>query len=186
MNSLKTLWRKHGNGIRHTRWLLSVLVFNLLAATTAFAQAPVSTDFQRHVVAEGLDLPMEFEISKDGRAFVVGKCGAFYAWNLDGGVASQTSTETEAGLPGPLDLGSNYPNPFNPETTIAFTLAEAGPVRLEVFDASGRRVATLLDAPRPAGRHAVRWDAGGLASGVYLCRLSAAHQTRTRLLTLQK
>jgi uncharacterized repeat protein (TIGR03806 family) len=93
MNSLKTLWRGRGNGIdRYARWLLSVLVFNLLAATTAFAQAPVSTDFQRHVVAEGLDLPMEFEISQDGRAFVVGKCGAFYAWNLDGGVASQTST----------------------------------------------------------------------------------------------
>ena len=74
MNSLKTLWRGRGNGIdRYARWLLSVFVFNLLAATTAFAQAPVSTDFQRHVVAEGLDLPMEFEISQYCREFLVGK-----------------------------------------------------------------------------------------------------------------
>jgi glucose/arabinose dehydrogenase len=44
------------------------------------------------VVAEGLDLPMEFEISADGRAFVVSKCGKFYGWKLDAGIATVTST----------------------------------------------------------------------------------------------
>ncbi len=93
MNSLKTLCCERIHRITFcTRWFFSLLVLNVFAATTVTAQAPANTDFQRHVVAEGLDLPMEFEISKDGRAFVVGKCGAFYAWNLDGGVAVQTST----------------------------------------------------------------------------------------------
>ena len=64
----------------------------LLVATSATAQAPTATDFQRTVVAEGLDLPMEFEISADGRAFVVSKCGKFYGWKLNGGVATVTST----------------------------------------------------------------------------------------------
>jgi uncharacterized repeat protein (TIGR03806 family) len=64
----------------------------LLVAVSATAQAPKSTDFQRTVVAEGLDLPMEFEISADGRAFVVSKCGKFYGWKLDAGVATVTST----------------------------------------------------------------------------------------------
>lgn len=62
------------------------------AAGSASAQAPKSTDFQRTVVAEALDLPMEFEISADGRAFVVSKCGKFYGWKLDAGVATVTST----------------------------------------------------------------------------------------------
>ncbi|VUD67592.1 Aldose sugar dehydrogenase YliI [Thalassocella blandensis] len=48
------------------------------------AQAPSATDFQRVVVAENLNLPMEFEISEDGRIFVVSKCGEFYGWNIDG------------------------------------------------------------------------------------------------------
>lgn len=64
----------------------------LFIAVPATAQAPSSTDFQRTVVAEGLDLPMEFEISADGRAFVVSKCGKFYGWKLDAGIATVTST----------------------------------------------------------------------------------------------
>lgn len=69
-----------------------VILSALFVAAAATAQAPSSTDFQRTVVAEGLDLPMEFEISTDGRAFVVSKCGQLYAWNLDGGIATVTST----------------------------------------------------------------------------------------------
>ena len=68
----------------------SVFVFGVLAATAVFAQ-PTAQDFQRTTVAEGLDLPMEFEISEDGRAFIINKCGAFYGWNIDSGVATVTS-----------------------------------------------------------------------------------------------
>ena len=88
-------------------------------------------------------------------------------------------------------LHANAPNPFNPRTTLSFDLPAAGRVRLEIFDARGRRVRVLVDEVLPAGRHAAVWDgtdAGGraLASGVYLCRMEAAAYRRTVRMTLLK
>jgi uncharacterized repeat protein (TIGR03806 family) len=71
--------------------IVSTLAFSL-ASVAVWAQAPVAADFQRTTVASGIDLPQEFEISKDGRVFVVSKCGKFYGWKLNGGTATQTST----------------------------------------------------------------------------------------------
>lgn len=78
--------------IRNLYFSYAMGLFALVLSSVAWAQAPIATDFQRTVVAEGLDLPMEFEISADGRAFVVSKCGKFYGWKLDAGVATVTST----------------------------------------------------------------------------------------------
>lgn len=61
----------------------------------------------------------------------------------------------------------NYPNPFNPATTINFTLPEAGMVRMVVFNQLGQEVATLINEQLDPGTHAATWDAGGVASGVY-------------------
>jgi hypothetical protein len=73
-------------------------------------------------------------------------------------------------------LHSNYPNPFNPSTSIRFDLASAGRVRIAVYDLAGRLVRVLLEASRTAGEHAVRWnglDAFGkpVPSGIYVCRM---------------
>ncbi len=65
------------------------------------------------------------------------------------------------------------PNPFNPLTTIRFTLAKPGDAQLAVFDLAGRRVATLVDEPLAAGSYAATFDGTRYASGVYLCRLQA-------------
>lgn len=75
-------------------------------------------------------------------------------------------------------LAPAAPNPFNPQTALRYGLAAAGPARLEIFDARGRRVRTLLDGARAAGDHVAVWDGrddhGRAApSGVYFCRLSA-------------
>jgi len=88
-----------------------------------------------------------------------------------------------------LALEPNVPNPFNPSTTIAFTLESAGPVRIEVFDLAGRRLRLLSDGHRAAGRHTVRWrgddDRGRpAASGTYVCRLTAGRDVRSRSMTL--
>lgn len=72
-----------------------------------------------------------------------------------------------------IRLIGNYPNPFNPSTTIAFELAARQSVRLTVYDAGGREVATLIDGVRQAGRNEVRFEAGTLPTGTYLYRLSA-------------
>jgi hypothetical protein len=89
-------------------------------------------------------------------------------------------------LPGRIELDQNYPNPFNPETIIRYRLSEAAPVRLEVFTITGQRVQTLVSDVREAGVHTVRFDAGMLASGIYIYRLTAAGEVLTRKLTLIK
>jgi hypothetical protein len=68
-------------------------------------------------------------------------------------------------------LHAAAPNPFTGKTTLAFTLREIVPVQLSVYDALGRRVAVLLDEPKPAGHHAIEFDGSGLKSGVYYYRL---------------
>ena len=87
-------------------------------------------------------------------------------------------------LPQAVGLGPNYPNPFNPSTLIPYQLAVPSPVRLEVFNVLGQRVATLVDGQQGAGAYVARWDgtnASGraAASGLYFYRLTVAgaHQT---------
>jgi hypothetical protein len=70
-------------------------------------------------------------------------------------------------------LDPSYPNPFNPSTTFRFRIHEAGPVSLKIFDFLGREVAVLLNDFRPAGSYSIAWNAGNLASGVYISRLQA-------------
>jgi hypothetical protein len=80
-----------------------------------------------------------------------------------------------------------WPNPFNPVTRIEFSLPEPGPVRIDVVDLSGRRVAVLADGPMSAGTHSIRWDArredgAAVAAGTYLVRLRAGGAVVTRKL----
>ncbi|NNE70002.1 MAG: T9SS type A sorting domain-containing protein [Rhodothermales bacterium] len=81
--------------------------------------------------------------------------------------------ETRGPVPDVLTLAQNYPNPFNPVTSIRYALPEAANVRLEVFDALGRRVASLVNGNQEAGWHDVRWDAGNQPSGLYFYRLTS-------------
>jgi hypothetical protein len=76
-------------------------------------------------------------------------------------------------FPSDFVLKQNYPNPFNPSTTIQFDLPKTSEVTLKVFSILGEEVATLLSVSLLSGSHSVEWDAGHLASGVYLYRLVA-------------
>ena len=62
------------------------------------------------------------------------------------------------GSPAALALSQNHPNPFNGHTLIPFSLSQAGPVSLTVFDALGQRVAELINGPRAAGTSTIQWD----------------------------
>ena len=95
------------------------------------------------------------------------------------------SSENEE-LPAEVTLSANYPNPFNPETTIRYALPQAGQVRLVVYDLLGHEVAVLVDRSRPAGNHTVRFGAGNLASGLYVYRLQAQGKTIVRTMILVK
>lgn len=74
----------------------------------------------------------------------------------------------------------NYPNPFNPGTTIRFTLANPGHVRLEFFNAKGEKVAILIDRMINVGGHKVIFESNGLSSGLYFYQLKVGYQLLTR------
>jgi hypothetical protein len=81
------------------------------------------------------------------------------------------ATENPETIPTAFALHANYPNPFNPTTIIPFSVAQPSRVVLDVFDVTGRRIATLVDSTYPPGRYETRFDAHGLASGLYLYRI---------------
>jgi hypothetical protein len=83
-------------------------------------------------------------------------------------------------------LFQNSPNPFNPSTTIRFTLVQGAPTRIEVYDLRGRRVARLLDKSVSAGAHSLVWQPENLASGVYILRLQAGSFNASSRLVLLK
>jgi chitinase len=87
-----------------------------------------------------------------------------------------------------LSLADNYPNPFNPSTTIEFSLPREGHVSLRIYDLLGREIATLVDEWRNAGTGSVQFDAGtlALASGMYVYRLSSGTAVLTKKLIYQK
>ncbi len=100
--------------------------------------------------------------------------------------AVPVSSEVAAELPAEFSLAANYPNPFNPATTITFDVPVASQVRLTVFDVTGRRIASLVNREFAPGRHQVVWDARGVASGLYFYRLESGEFEATRSMTLLK
>jgi hypothetical protein len=76
------------------------------------------------------------------------------------------------------------PNPVSASARLRYELPEATAVRLQVFDLLGRRVATLADGEKQAGRHEVSWQSAGLASGTYFVRLQAGSTAQTQMLRL--
>jgi hypothetical protein len=83
-------------------------------------------------------------------------------------------------------LNQNHPNPFNPTTVVSFGLPESGRIRLAVYDILGREVAVLADGSFAAGWHQVRFDAAGLATGMYLYRIQTGATVITKRMVLLK
>jgi M6 family metalloprotease-like protein len=97
--------------------------------------------------------------------------------------------EEASAVPLVFSLDPNYPNPFNPSTTLRFSLPQAGEAELAIYNLAGQKVVVLVKGVQEAGSQVVQWDgrdgAGrDLASGVYLCRLQAGAQVETRKLLL--
>ena len=93
--------------------------------------------------------------------------------------------------PSVTSLGPNVPNPFNPLTRIDYAVKQDGHVRLVIYDARGREIATLVDEHQTAQQHSVQWDGrnesgGRVASGVYFYKLFAGDFEETRKMVLVK
>ena len=109
-------------------------------------------------------------------------------------VLGDGSTSAGDGLPGRLPavaLHPNHPNPFNPSTTLKFSLSRDSQVRLTVHDLMGRAVRTLVDGDRPAGEHGVLWDGRddrgeAVGTGVYFVRVETRDGVDSRKIALIK
>ncbi len=127
-----------------------------------------------------------FEMGYFADGWPVGTQGTYVATKISGnGVTSVDETAADA-APRAFGLSQNYPNPFNPSTKIRYQLSETSPVSMKVFDMTGSEIATLVNERKPAGSYQVVWNAAGLPSGVYFCRLQTGWSVETKKLMLLK
>jgi len=117
-----------------------------------------------------------------------------YGYRIDSPTDAGEPEPTVAAPPAALFLGQNHPNPFNPMTTIEYGVpvtAAGAPVFLDVFDARGRHVRTLLRGPQAPGHYKAIWDGrddrgAAVGSGIYFTRLRAGNEVQTRKAILMK
>ena len=173
---------------------------------------PIQTDAEIFSSATTVDIDNDGDIE----VIVAGVDAMIYVWDTEGDYADGDGVEwgnfrhdnrrsgfygyeLEVGVPGDeswsvvgAKLDQNVPNPFNPTTTIAYTVPDGGAeVDLAVFNIAGVRVTTLISGSVPEGRRSVAWDgtdANGVsvASGIYFVRLTAEGVSLTRKVTLLK
>jgi hypothetical protein len=97
-----------------------------------------------------------------------------------------THESGNSSLPTEYSLEQNFPNPFNPVTTLRFALPESGMIELSVYNTLGQKVSTLVSGMQSAGWHELAFDGSSLASGVYYYRLSAGSYQDLKKMVLVK
>jgi hypothetical protein len=133
------------------------------------------------------DFPLFFMKKDQAEALLTHALEAF--GELPTGIDSDDPLNAQ--LPSENRLYPNYPNPFNPETTIRYQLAQAGDVDIAVYNISGQRVRRLASGSQPAGVHEVQWNGLGddgrpMSSGVYLVRLRSGATVQTMKVMMMK
>jgi hypothetical protein len=125
---------------------------------------------------------MDIVFTSPDVGYMVGLNGAVlrYAGNTSTGIESEPANAERTAL------FQNAPNPFHPQTRIAFRILEQGPVSLKVYDLAGRKVATIVDEDLPAGYYTRDFKSGPIASGVYFYRLMTADQVQTKQMVVLK
>ena len=97
-----------------------------------------------------------------------------------------TDVLVQSELPSELKLSPNYPNPFNPSTTINFSIPAESRVAVKIYNIAGQEVAELKNEIMPAGNQSVVWKAEGMPSGIYFCTVKAGEFSEKRRMTLIK
>jgi hypothetical protein len=176
----------------------------LAAMQSAHGMDPAALRF-RSLTKSGVEVMVEEEQSRDtetshtteNAGYLTLEAGPFTTTIQD--IASKSSYETanveapalkagevENDLPKEVALMGNYPNPFNPQTTIRYALPDQVKVTLEVFDLVGRRLSLLVDEVQAEGSYEVTFRGEELPSGVYIYRLRAGSSMKTGQMTLLK
>ncbi len=111
--------------------------------------------------------------------------------DIDGSYKYSNVVEVNVGSPEKFELKANYPNPFNPTTTIEYSIPNVrakdfSPVQLIIYDVLGRKIATLVNKKQSPGNYSVNFNASNLTSGIYFYTLRAGNFTATRKMILIK
>lgn len=114
------------------------------------------------------------------------KAGLWYVAqdSFKGIISSQVDVKSDA--PAAFSVSQNSPNPFNPTTTISFTLAKAGRTTVEVYNVAGQKIDTLVNTSLNAGSHSVTWNAAKFSAGVYFYAVKSGSFSKTSKMTLLK
>ena len=137
---------------------------------------------------EAIGIQFEYETGKNFKdsKFVTGIALISEIQNKDSFTQNEKESNTSINDKESYFNAKNYPNPFNPTTTISFTLQESSYVKLTVYDRLGREVKTLIDENRNAGTHTTEFNASGLPSGIYFYRIKTDSRTEVRKMILAK
>jgi hypothetical protein len=100
--------------------------------------------------------------------------------------SSPLSVASPEPIPGRYNLSYNYPNPFNPATTINFSIPTSEFISVKVYDINGTELITLISETLSIGEHSVEWDGGDYPSGIYIARISSGNYFQTRKMLLVK
>ena len=124
------------------------------------------------------------DMNMDNRADIVhsGNYGMHITFNTD----SVTDVKGQNNPVTLFDISNNYPNPFNPSTTIKYSLSSSASVKLVVYSTLGKEVAVLVDQEQSPGNYTVNFDAKNLSSGVYFYSLITANEIKTKSMALLK
>ena len=125
---------------------------------------------------------MESLITTDGQIWVLDGPDPYGEWVL----IHDFESVLEIDRPEECNLGNSYPNPFNPTTTIPFTITQPGHVTLEVFNLLGEKVATLVDGMLSAGEYDIRFNGTDLPSGLFSYTLRTETSVKSGKFTLLK
>jgi len=107
------------------------------------------------------------------------------AWE-NAGSPSPLALQSNDSNPGTFLLANNYPNPFNPSTTIEYTLSKPSEVDVSIYNSNGQKVETLLRSNHSSGKYQVTWNGSGHASGVYLYQIKADNFFQSKKMLLIK
>ncbi len=110
----------------------------------------------------------------------------FTAFDSFRGVITSEPSAVEEEAVAAFAVDQNTPNPFNPTTTIGFTLSEAGHVTVDIYNVAGQKVDTLVNDIMSTGRHSLVWDASGKSAGVYFYSVKSGDFSKTMKMTLLK
>ena len=174
-------------------WLVKIQNFAEAGAEQVFRLAGIklqrpsfSPDDQKFVIDPDVDNKLLIcdVATETGEVITLQNSAKAYnpKWLVIGGTFdTQVTAESAAHAPSGFCLAANYPNPFNSSTRISYRVERQEPVRLQVFDLTGRWVRTLVDGEFSAGEHVVIWDGRddrlrAVPSGVYFCRMSSANR----------